>query len=62
MEKQLTRQLPLRFGVESVDLPQESLADARELLVELLLIVVTDRRQEKGGCDEREDPTGASRA
>lgn len=56
------RQLPLQLGVGAVDLPREAIDEARRLLSELLLHVGRDPVQEKGGRDEREDPSHAPRA
>jgi hypothetical protein len=51
-------QLPLGLDLETVDLPLEVLDEARRLLVELLLAA---GRGERGGTDERQDPSDAPR-
>ena len=60
MQTKPVRQLPMPFGVEAVELPQEAIAEARRLLAELLLMVGRDQTQERGGRHERQDPSDAS--
>jgi len=62
MRQKPVRQLPLRLGVETVDLPQEAIDEARRLLIELLLNVGSGQRPEKGERNEREDSPDAPRA